>query len=74
MTDYTDLKARLGRLEVITMPGQPFTLETVKPWLGKNAEIRREALAAIEELEARMEKAKEALRAIDLAALAEGGE
>jgi hypothetical protein len=65
MTDYTDLKARLGRMEAITMPGQPFALETVRPWLEKNAEIRREALAAIEELEARVGKAKEALQALE---------
>ena len=56
-----DLKQRLVRTEVLFPPGEPFTLEAVKPWLKANMAIRKAAADRIEELEAKLAKAAEAL-------------
>jgi len=51
-----DLKQRLVRTEVLSPPGEPFTLEAVKPWLKANMAIRKAAADRIEELEAKLAK------------------
>ncbi len=55
MTDYTNLKARLEDRMVCSIAQNSC----------RNDWMCEQALAAIEELEARVEKAKEALRAIE---------
>ena len=60
-----DLKQRLVRTEVLSPPGEPFTLEAVKPWLKENMAIRKAAVDRIEELEAENKLLNEQLAAIE---------
>jgi len=54
-----DLEQRLIAIEIITNPGQPFSIQSVKPWLERNSALRKEASAEITRLRAALADAQE---------------
>ena len=53
-----DLEQRLIAIEIITNPGQPFSIQSVKPWLERNSALRKEASAEITRLRAALADAQ----------------